>query len=87
MMQYPPGDSRMIDKIVHQLKSQGIFDQFRKECLADVDTKVSLLCPQTCNWLVCIILVGYFSYSVAPYFDARDVVITCTEENSVSHKQ
>jgi hypothetical protein len=49
MMQYPPGDSRMIDKIVHQLKSQGIFDQFRKECLADVDTKVSLLCPQTCN--------------------------------------
>ncbi|XP_069699449.1 biorientation of chromosomes in cell division protein 1-like 1 isoform X2 [Periplaneta americana] len=39
MMQYPPGDSRMIDKIVHQLKSQGIFDQFRKECLADVDTK------------------------------------------------
>jgi hypothetical protein len=42
MMQYPPGDSRMIDKIVHQLKSQGIFDQFRKECLADVDTKVSL---------------------------------------------
>ncbi|XP_075231167.1 uncharacterized protein LOC142330030 isoform X2 [Lycorma delicatula] len=36
---YPPGDPTLVDKIVCQLKSQGIFDQFRKECISDVDTK------------------------------------------------
>lgn len=35
------GDPRLVDHIVGQVKSQGIFDQFRKECIADVDTKVS----------------------------------------------
>lgn len=34
-----PGDPRLVDHIVGELKSQGIFDQFRKECIADVDTK------------------------------------------------
>lgn len=34
------GDPRLIDHIVGEVKSQGIFDQFRKECIADVDTKV-----------------------------------------------
>ncbi|XP_066999212.2 dentin sialophosphoprotein [Anabrus simplex] len=39
LMQFPPGDPRVVDKIASQLKSQGIFDQFRKECISDVDTK------------------------------------------------
>ncbi|CAH1397365.1 unnamed protein product [Nezara viridula] len=37
--QYPPVDGELVDRIVCKLKSQGIFDQFRKDCLADVDTK------------------------------------------------
>lgn len=36
---YLPGDQHLVEKIVYELKSQGIFDQFRKECFADVDTK------------------------------------------------
>ncbi|CAG9856406.1 unnamed protein product [Phyllotreta striolata] len=36
---YMPGDLRLVEQLVSELKSQGIFDQFRKECIADVDTK------------------------------------------------
>lgn len=32
-------DPEFISAIVQEVKSQGLFDQFRKECLADVDTK------------------------------------------------
>lgn len=39
------GDPRLVDHIVGEVKSQGIFDQFRKECIADVDTKVCYFYP------------------------------------------
>lgn len=32
-------NSILIDNIVCEVKSQGVFDQFRRECMADVDTK------------------------------------------------
>ncbi|XP_059614446.1 biorientation of chromosomes in cell division protein 1-like 1 [Phlebotomus argentipes] len=31
--------TELVDTIVREVKSQGLFDQFRKECQADVDTK------------------------------------------------
>lgn len=38
---YPPVDEDLVNKIVTKIKAQGTFDQFRKDCLADVDTKVN----------------------------------------------
>lgn len=37
-----PKDNEAIQQVINKVKSQGLFDQFRKECLADVDTKVNL---------------------------------------------
>ena len=36
-------DPNLEEKLVNELKAQGIFDQFRKDCLSDVDTKVGHL--------------------------------------------
>ncbi len=33
-------DPKVVNDIVDRLKKRGLFDKFRKQCLADIDTKV-----------------------------------------------
>ena len=40
----PDDDEKARSMIIQHLKSQGIFDAMRRECLADIDTKVSQTC-------------------------------------------
>lgn len=44
-------DEQAIDKAVDMLKEKGIFDQIRKNCLEDINTKVSSLPIPDCNEL------------------------------------
>ena len=36
-------ENKLVSDIVDRLKKQGLFDKFRKECLNDVDTKVTYI--------------------------------------------
>ena len=38
-------DPALVTKLVEELKSQGIFDEIRNECLSEVDSKVTLKNP------------------------------------------
>uniref|UniRef100_A0A673KWW9 BOD1/SHG1 domain-containing protein n=1 Tax=Sinocyclocheilus rhinocerous TaxID=307959 RepID=A0A673KWW9_9TELE len=38
-----PGDPQLVSAIVNHLKTEGLFDQLRRDCLADVDTKPAYL--------------------------------------------
>lgn len=40
-MDRPSVDPKVVDNIVDRLKKRGLFDKFRKECLEEIDTKVS----------------------------------------------
>ena len=37
----PSVDPKVVENIVDRLKKRGLFDNFRKECLIDIDTTVS----------------------------------------------
>ncbi|EEC16872.1 neurofilament heavy polypeptide, putative [Ixodes scapularis] len=43
MKELPPGDPKLTASIVSHLKSRGLFDQLRRDCLGDVDTKPAYL--------------------------------------------
>ena len=46
---------KMVFEAMNDIKSQGVFDQFRRECLADVDTKVGF------TDILCIMLLNFIS--------------------------
>jgi len=35
-----PEDEKVVEGVLHQLKINGVFDQFRKSCMSDIDTYV-----------------------------------------------
>ena len=65
-------DPELVSKLVEELKSQGIFDQIRSDCLAEVDTKV---CFST-NFDISRIIFNYFVAELFN-FDANEIVVKC----------
>ncbi len=53
-------DPQLEEKLVGELKSQGIFDQLRKDCLADVDTTVT---TENSSALNPFLKTDFFAYS------------------------
>ena len=50
-------DPNLEEKLVNELKAQGIFDQFRKDCLSDVDTKVIMRMTFKLNIFISVISI------------------------------
>ena len=50
-------DPNLEEKLVNELKAQGIFDQFRKDCLSDVDTKVIMRMTFKFNIFISVISI------------------------------
>jgi hypothetical protein len=59
-------DPQLEEKLVGELKSQGIFDQLRKDCLADVDTTVTTENSSTRNPFFKTDLFAYSRYVSMP---------------------
>jgi hypothetical protein len=58
-------DPQLEEKLVAELKSQGIFDQIRKDCLADVDTTVGAIFSLLLTFkLVCVLSRNYVIFSL-----------------------
>ena len=45
----PSVDPKVVENIVDRLKKRGLFDKFRKECLIDIDTTVSIVITVICS--------------------------------------
>ena len=56
-----PEDPKLVERLVEELKSQGVLDDIRKTCLSEVDTKVTI-CFGVRHWptSVATLIFGHF---------------------------